>query len=117
MTEQDKQLVHAARALGRSSPLVRDLVLLIDRLDKQLAEIKKAGEPLIEEMEAGLAMLPLKPYPGTIPMLQVTAEKGRRLAQALKEVKEVKDGKHLQEVVRLLKDLAKVAEKYLNGLK
>ena len=97
MNEQDKQLVHDARALGVSFPVVRDLVLLIDRLDaenrklnKQLAEVKEAGEVFGEFVkhfprEDDNYEIAFVVYAGS--EARITLGNLRRLAQALDEVR------------------------------
>lgn len=91
MNEQDKQLLHNAKAHGGTMGTKgRDLLELIDRLDKQLTEIVEAGEPVIEEIAAVFNRLPENPNPETMITLRVLAKEGRRLAQVLNQIEEVK---------------------------
>ena len=47
MNEEEKQIVEVAKGAWSDDVMVQELVTIIDRLDKQLAEVKKVGEPFI----------------------------------------------------------------------
>lgn len=56
MTEQEKQTVAAAKEFG-ASDLTQDLVILVERLDKQLIGLVEMGDPLLKEIETGAKIL------------------------------------------------------------
>lgn len=77
MTEQDKQTVAAAKEFG-ASDLTQDLVILVERLDKQQQKMQALLERWVEELDGCLISANVKPiYDDT--------------KQFLKEAKEVKD--------------------------
>jgi len=92
MTEQEKQTVKAAKEFG-ASDLTQDLVILIERLDKQLTEIKEAGKFIDELVQlANKADKVDDDYwlmdCGGGRLSEVEIGQVRRLAEAMKEVKD-----------------------------
>lgn len=97
MTEQDRQILEAAKHFG-GSDLTQDLVRIIDRLDKQLAGIKETGKPFgnvyrhyiltFERCEQDTLVFNAGDHPmimdekGT----ELTGKHFRRLDKALKEI-------------------------------
>ena len=93
MTEQDKQTVAAAKEFG-ASDLTQDLVILVERLDKQLTYIgeaafafvelaKEAKQDTIEGVDINFV-----DNDGTNQIWALIESDYRRLAQALKGVKD-----------------------------
>ena len=93
MTEHKKQTVAAAKEFG-ASDLMQDLVLLVGRLDNQLAEIVEAGEPfrkVAARIEAHLSdcwIIYSTSLLGDGEIVNLQVGDIRRLAEVLKGVKD-----------------------------